>query len=285
MTQHSKPSDLELDNEEAFFLEGMLAESGAEPSFTFGAHIPVLQPHQDHQPQQQSQSQNSVEDDYEDAIVEDACKYEWDETAQREPPPPEDTPKRTDRTATASSSFKASAQAATSGAQQGGAYLPRAAVSAQSAGASTLPMQHHAYANNTMLQRQPTHAACNTAQLLQNITDAEDEVKSAASQYNSSALTPAAVRLCKQYNNVGMRLLEAGSCNTAHELLTKAFAMVEPGGVLADTRKPSATGAPPDEACSMRLRALTLNNLGCFFRRRGRLEAALHYLKQVCTKH
>eukprot|EP00798_Chlamydomonas_sp_ICE-L_P001631 gene1631-33021_t len=95
--------------------------------------------------------------------------------------------------------------------------------------------------------------------------------------------------ICKQYNESAMQFLESGKHVTAHELLTKALSMFENGGALVSdpldhkTEPISADSAAMIKEHRQRLHSLTLNNLGCYYKQRGKLEAALMYLMQVSS--
>eukprot|EP00959_Pyramimonas_sp_CCMP1952_P113934 2382515-Pyramimonas_sp.AAC.1 len=72
------------------------------------------------------------------------------------------------------------------------------------------------------------------------------------------------------YNTLAMRMVEEGQFDEAYELLKKAEILTEEEGSLkSDFQK------------RMKLNAITLNNLGCFFKRKGKLQAALHYLNKA----
>ena len=83
---------------------------------------------------------------------------------------------------------------------------------------------------------------------------------------------PALERLSEAYNALAMRLVGAGQFPGAHELLRKAEALTEEAS-------PSAGWAPA--GARRRLHAVTLNNLGCYYKRRGKLNAALGYLEEA----
>ncbi len=55
----------------------------------------------------------------------------------------------------------------------------------------------------------------------------------------------------------------------AYELLKKAEILTSPSGYITDKRM------------RMKLRAVTFNNFGCFYKRRGKLHAALQYLAKA----
>jgi len=64
-----------------------------------------------------------------------------------------------------------------------------------------------------------------------------------------------------------MQLVERREFDEAYELLKKAEVLTDDGGCLA-----------LDDARRLRLSAVTFNNMGCFFKRRSKLHAALQYL-------
>jgi len=76
-------------------------------------------------------------------------------------------------------------------------------------------------------------------------------------------------QLVKDYNSLGLRLLESQAFHKAFELLKKAELLTEPTSNLAD--RPTVR---------RRLRGVTFNNLGCYYKQRGKLHAALHYLER-----
>jgi hypothetical protein len=55
----------------------------------------------------------------------------------------------------------------------------------------------------------------------------------------------------------------------AYELLKKAEILTSPSGYITDNKM------------RMKLRAVTFNNFGCFYKRRGKLHAALQYLAKA----
>ena len=79
-------------------------------------------------------------------------------------------------------------------------------------------------------------------------------------------LSHALVAACS-YNTLAMQLVERREFDEAYELLKKAEVLTDDGGCLAD-----------DDARRLRLSAVTFNNMGCFFKRRSKLHAALQYL-------
>ena len=64
-----------------------------------------------------------------------------------------------------------------------------------------------------------------------------------------------------------MQLVERREFDEAYELLKKAEVLTDDGGCLVN-----------DDARRLRLSAVTFNNMGCFFKRRSKLHAALQYL-------
>ena len=86
---------------------------------------------------------------------------------------------------------------------------------------------------------------------------------------DSAEVDKAARALVTHYNTAGMMLLQAGNFKLSFELLRKGDVLTGKHGPLhsAESRK--------------RLRAVSLNNMGCFYRRRKKLHAALRYLEQA----
>jgi tetratricopeptide (TPR) repeat protein len=86
---------------------------------------------------------------------------------------------------------------------------------------------------------------------------------------DSAEVDKAARALVTHYNTAGMMLLQAGNFKLSFELLRKGEVLTGKHGPLhsAESRK--------------RLRAVSLNNMGCFYRRRKKLHAALRYLEQA----
>ena len=95
---------------------------------------------------------------------------------------------------------------------------------------------------NTSARPAP-HAPSTTAQLLQQIQQTEQDLESASAQSDHAALVIIAVSLCKQYNDAALKLLDAGAHSVAHEHLTQALAMVQPGGQLASAVNMPSNGA------------------------------------------
>jgi hypothetical protein len=82
---------------------------------------------------------------------------------------------------------------------------------------------------------------------------------------NPASFTPHT--LSRSYNTLAMQLVERREFDEAYELLKKAEVLTDDGGCLAN-----------DDARRLRLSAVTFNNMGCFFKRRSKLHAALQYL-------
>jgi hypothetical protein len=61
----------------------------------------------------------------------------------------------------------------------------------------------------------------------------------------------------------------------SHELLNKALLLTEPAG------SETGSGLVRQEELRRRLRAVTYNNFGCFFRKRGKLHSALQMLDKA----
>jgi tetratricopeptide (TPR) repeat protein len=70
-------------------------------------------------------------------------------------------------------------------------------------------------------------------------------------------------------NTLAMNCLQKDDYMKAYELLKKAELLTEPRGYLTDDK------------ARLKLRAVTFNNLGCFYKRRGKLHAALQYLDKA----
>eukprot|EP01065_Artemidia_motanka_P043136 TRINITY_DN5933_c0_g1_i1.p1 TRINITY_DN5933_c0_g1~~TRINITY_DN5933_c0_g1_i1.p1 ORF type:complete len:2095 (+),score=487.87 TRINITY_DN5933_c0_g1_i1:59-6343(+) len=71
-------------------------------------------------------------------------------------------------------------------------------------------------------------------------------------------------------NRLAMSLLRGGELTAAFELMRKAEILTDQGGVLRHA-----------QVARLRCRAVTLNNLGLFYRHRGQLPAALEHLEQA----
>ena len=67
-------------------------------------------------------------------------------------------------------------------------------------------------------------------------------------------------------NTLAMNCLQKDDYMRAYELLKKAELLTEPRGYLTDDK------------ARLKLRAVTFNNLGCFYKRRGKLHAALQVI-------
>jgi len=76
-------------------------------------------------------------------------------------------------------------------------------------------------------------------------------------------------------NTVAMASLQAKNFVLAHELLSKALIISEPVGAA------NGSGLVRQEGPRRRLRAVTYNNLGCFFRKRGKLHSSLQMLDKA----
>ncbi|EKX41349.1 hypothetical protein GUITHDRAFT_158222 [Guillardia theta CCMP2712] len=81
------------------------------------------------------------------------------------------------------------------------------------------------------------------------------------------------LRACQVFttscNTLAMNCLQKDEYAKAYELLKKAELLTEPRGYLQE------------EKTRLKLRAVTFNNLGCFYKRRGKLHAALQYLDKA----
>merc|ERR550537_1962558 len=78
-------------------------------------------------------------------------------------------------------------------------------------------------------------------------------------------------RMTVGYNAVGMAKLKAGKTDEALRFFEKAEALTDPGNLHL---------TPPARHI---LRAVTYNNLGCFFKSMNKLHTALQYLKKALT--
>ena len=85
----------------------------------------------------------------------------------------------------------------------------------------------------------------------------------------------AAHTLVGDCNTIGMSALQTKDFALAHELLNKALLLTEPGG------SAQGSGLMRGEGHRRRLRAITYNNLGCYFRKRGKLHSALQMLDKA----
>lgn len=70
-------------------------------------------------------------------------------------------------------------------------------------------------------------------------------------------------------NSTAMTALQAGDLVLSFELLKKAEIVTEPRGLIRD------------KMARMKMRAITFNNLGCFYRRRGKLHSSIQYLDKA----
>ena len=77
-------------------------------------------------------------------------------------------------------------------------------------------------------------------------------------------------RLTSTYNSLAMQMVEQEDFEAAYELLKKAEVMTEDGAGLSSVPQ-----------TRLRLRAITFNNFGCYFKRKGKLHAALQYLEEA----
>ena len=86
---------------------------------------------------------------------------------------------------------------------------------------------------------------------------------------NSSEVVDAARVLAASYNTIAMNCIQKEDYDQAYEILKKADALTEPDSSLFD------------EKIRLKLRAVTLNNLGCFYKRKGKFHAALHHVQKA----
>jgi len=78
--------------------------------------------------------------------------------------------------------------------------------------------------------------------------------------------------LAQSYNTLAMRMVEEEQYDEAYELLKKSEILTEEDGCLRHCVHQR-----------LKLHGVTLNNLGCFFKRKGKLQAALHYLNKALS--
>jgi len=86
---------------------------------------------------------------------------------------------------------------------------------------------------------------------------------------NSKEVLKACQVFTTSCNTLAMNCLQKDDYMKAYELLKKAELLTEPQGYLTDNN------------ARLKLRAVTFNNLGCFYKRRGKLHAALQYLDKA----
>lgn len=118
-----------------------------------------------------------------------------------------------------------------------------------------------------------SHCTGHTDRFVTTITELERKLQEGITKHgldNQNVLALAA-ELCKQYNSVSMQLIDRKDLDMAYMLLQKADILTE-----------SSTGVlSGDMELQHKLRAVTCNNLGCYFKHRGKPQAALHYLQQA----
>ena len=85
----------------------------------------------------------------------------------------------------------------------------------------------------------------------------------------SEELELAAQTLVTECNTISMTAIAADDLVTAYEMIKKADILTDAGGLVRD-----------DQA-RLRLRAVTFNNYGCFYKRRGKLHSALAALDKA----
>ncbi|GAX77722.1 hypothetical protein CEUSTIGMA_g5165.t1 [Chlamydomonas eustigma] len=105
-------------------------------------------------------------------------------------------------------------------------------------------------------------------QLSQALLDAE--------QCGCSLPAGVAEQLCKSYNMQALKYMESspGQLPDAFELLQKALILAEVGGVLHSIAS---------EVDHRKVLSATCNALGCYYKRKAKAEAALHYLQRAAT--
>jgi hypothetical protein len=75
--------------------------------------------------------------------------------------------------------------------------------------------------------------------------------------------------LANSLNSLAMQSLQSDDFSVAYDMLRKAEALTESSGIMKDNET------------RLKLRAVTFNNFGCYYKRRGRLHAALQYLEKA----
>eukprot|EP00163_Fabomonas_tropica_P033380 TRINITY_DN872_c0_g1_i2.p1 TRINITY_DN872_c0_g1~~TRINITY_DN872_c0_g1_i2.p1 ORF type:complete len:364 (+),score=73.39 TRINITY_DN872_c0_g1_i2:301-1392(+) len=75
--------------------------------------------------------------------------------------------------------------------------------------------------------------------------------------------------LVTDYNTVAMKILNEGQSGEARKLLAKAEKVTEPNGPFVN------------QHTRMKLRAVSFNNLGCYYKQLGKYHLALQYLKKA----
>ena len=79
-----------------------------------------------------------------------------------------------------------------------------------------------------------------------------------------------AAALIRQYNTAAMQLVASNEFPQAHNMLKKAAAYTKDSSKLIRSRQ-----------LRLQLRAITLNNLGCYCKKAGQLQPALEYLQKA----
>lgn len=141
----------------------------------------------------------------------------------------------------------------------GGAQAGSGAAAAEGYGGD-----YRAAAQDAKARGDLTAAVANMEQVLVAAVSMEAEGR----PMDDDAVSSACEELTSCYNALAMRHVDEPEY--AFELLRKADIITAPAGRLASR-----------PATRLRLRAITLNNLGCYYKRRGKLHAALHCLERA----
>eukprot|EP01052_Picozoa_sp_SAG31_P013450 SAG31_NODE_808_length_11926_cov_13.255179_10_plen_1339_part_00 len=94
-------------------------------------------------------------------------------------------------------------------------------------------------------------------------------VRSRSDEVSERGLAEFFEELTTAYNSLAMENVESGNHSLAQELLRKAEFVTEQRDVLINSD------------LRLKLRAITLNNMGCLYRRRGKLHAAVKFLEKA----
>ena len=79
----------------------------------------------------------------------------------------------------------------------------------------------------------------------------------------------AAEKLIREYNTVAMQFLKRDAFHESKMLLRKAIACTKDANYICH------------RSARLHLRAVTLNNMGCYCKRAGKLDSALEYLQKA----
>mmetsp|Transcript_32424 Transcript_32424/g.71638 ORF Transcript_32424/g.71638 Transcript_32424/m.71638 type:complete len:756 (-) Transcript_32424:233-2500(-) len=213
---------------------------------------------------------------------------------------------RMDRTATASTSAPAKAPAtgmrqAMLGTSPGGRGMsrtktPQASVAATYGADAAVSKQDPPPVSSQPHEKEQQQQASAVKQLRpapNTIPQLETQLAAAAGAVSAAAtgstaagqaarrVSELSLRLCRLYNTTAMQLVNINQLPDAYELLQKACLMCEPlPGVLAHEQHGS-NPSPEMAATLVRWRAITYNNLGVYYKRKGKPQAALQFLRQA----